>query len=87
MIGHLYTLLLKKLGVVAPLTPPPNEYSATIMRATPINSTVTALLDRIAQQAGTMSDTLNQATIMRAASVNSTGTMRADALNQTANLS
>jgi len=86
MIAHLYTLLLKAAGVVTPAPPAPDECSATIMRESIINTEVTALLDRIASQAGTMSDTLNSTTIMRANAVNSTGTMRADEINQTADL-
>jgi len=64
----------------------PNEYSATIMRESIINSQVTALLDRIASQAGTMRDTLNSTTIMRATEVNSVGSMRANDINQTVNI-
>jgi len=66
--------------------PPPNVFSATIMRESIINSQVTALLDRISSQAGTMVDTLNSTTIMRATETNSVGNMRANDINQTANI-
>lgn len=60
----------------------PNVYGATVMRATEISSTVTALLDRVAAQAGTMSDAQYSATVMRDTATNNTATMRADDLNQ-----
>lgn len=64
----------------------PNEYSATIMRASVINNSVSALVASIASQGGTLVAALNQSTIMRADAKNTAGTMRADALNQNANL-
>lgn len=73
-------------GAAPVVVPAPNEYSATIMRASVINNTVSALIASIASQGGALVAALNQSTIMRATDINSAGTMRADALNQTANL-
>jgi hypothetical protein len=56
---------------------------STIMRQSIINTEVTALLDRIAAQGGTMRAAVGVTTVMRADPISSTGTMRATAINRT----